>query len=318
MFAQIPETSSIHGLAGRQLGVMHRAQLAHHGFTESSISAQIDASRWQAFGEKVVLAQNSPPSRRQLMWLAVLDARGCALGSHTSLELANFRGFASEASRVHLIIPRGGKVTPLPGVQVHESRRLRLDQLVMTDGLPRTPSARSVLDAAAWQPYPRFAGVMVAAAVQQRVVTAEQLERALREVGRIRHKQFLREAVADAATGANAGGELDLARVCRRYGLTPPARQGKRRDTSGVWRFLDAEWDTPSGTVVLEVDGKQHMDAEHWESDMRRERAIVVSRKWVLRATNFEIRHDAEAVVRDLLALGVPPLQPSCQNFTAL
>jgi len=159
---------------------------------------------------------------------------------------------------------------------------------------------------------------MVAAAVQQRVVTAEQLERALREVGRIRHKQFLREAVADAATGANAGGELDLARVCRLYGLTPPARQGKRRDTSGVWRFLDAEWDTPSGTVVLEVDGKQHMDAEHWESDMRRERAIVVSRKWVLRATNFEIRHDAEAVVRDLLALGVPPLQPSCQNFTAL
>ena len=137
-------------------------------------------------GEEVVLLQNVPPDRRQLMWVAVLDAGECALGSHTSLELAGFKSFASEAEKIHLIIPRGDKVTRFGGVQVHESRRLHPEQAVVTDGLPRTPTAGAVLDAAAWQPYPRFAATMVAAAVQQRLVTAAELDAALRSVGRIR------------------------------------------------------------------------------------------------------------------------------------
>jgi len=148
---------------------------------------------------------------------------------------------------------------------------------------------------------------MVAAAVQQRLVTAQELDAALRAVGRIRHKKYLREAVADAAAGAQALGEIDLARVCRRFGLTEPRRQVPRRDESGVWRFLDAEWVLPNGeVVVLEVDGGYHMDAFSWQADMRRERSLVVGRKRVLRATNFEVRHEPAAVVRDLLALGVP------------
>ena len=155
-------------------------------------------------GEEVVLLQNAAPNRRQLMWVAVLDAGQCALGSHTSLELAGFRSFASEAELIHLVVPRGAKVTRFEGVRVHESRRLHPELTVFSDGLPRTPTARAVLDAAAWQPHPRFAVTMVAAAVQQRVVSAAELDEALRTVGRIRHKQFLREAVRDAAGGAHS------------------------------------------------------------------------------------------------------------------
>ncbi len=256
--------------------------------------------------EQVVLLQNAPPVRRQLMWVAVLDAGECALGSHTSLELAGFRSFATEAETIHLIVPRGAKVTRFPGVRVHESRRLYSGQTIFTLGLPRTPTARAVLDAAAWQPYPRFAATMVAAAVQQRLVSSAELDAALRTVGRIRHKQYLREAVADAAEGAQSLGELDLVRMCRRFGLLLPDHQVPRRDPSGVWRYLDAEWNLPGGDVVLEVDGKFHMDASSWQADMRRERSIVVGRRYVLRATNFEVRHEPEPLVRDLLALGVP------------
>ncbi|MFZ0529003.1 MAG: hypothetical protein WAL91_00530, partial [Propionicimonas sp.] len=283
-------------------------QLHQLGLSRAEVTAHLDAERWLAIGEKVVLLQNATPVRRQLIWAAVLDAGRCALGSHTSLELAGFRGFAAEATSIHLVIPRGHKVTPLAGVVVHESRRLQVAGLITTDGLPRTPTARSVLDAGAWQPSPRFAAIMVAAAVQQRVVTPAQLESALRTVGRIRHKQFLREAVRDASVGAHAGGELELARMCRRFGLVAPARQSQRRDPSGVTRYLDAEWDVPGGTVVLEVDGKHHLDAASWQADMRRERAIVVSRTWVLRATNHELRHDPASLVSDLHALGVPYL----------
>ena len=258
-------------------------------------------------GEGVVVLQNVPPDRRQLMWVAVLDAGKCALGSHTALELAGFRSFASEARKIHLVVPRGSKVTRFDGVQVHESRRLHPEQTVFAEGLPRTPTARAVLDAAAWQPYPRFAATMVAAAIQQRLVTPAQLDATLRAVGRIRHKQYLREAVADASDGAQALGELDLARMCRQFHLLPPVRQVPRRDSSGIWRYLDAEWRLAGGDiVVLEIDGKFHMDASSWQADMQRERSIVVGRKFVLRATNFEVRHEPASIVRDLRALGVP------------
>jgi hypothetical protein len=301
-----PELAS---LASSQAGVVHREQLASVGLGRHRIEANVRAERWLAIGQKVVLLQNAAPNRRQLMWVAVLDAGECALGSHTSLELGGFRGFASEAWLIHLVVPRGSKVTPLDGVQVHESRRLHPEQTVFTDGLPRTPTARSVLDAAAWQPHPRFAVAMVGAAVQQRLVTSDELDEALRTVGRIRHKQYLREAVRDAASGAHALGELELARMCRRFALAPPDRQVPRRDSSGVWRFLDAEWDLADGeVVVLEVDGTHHMDAFYWQADMRRERSIVVGRKRVLRATNHEVRHEPAYLVRDLLALGVPTL----------
>jgi hypothetical protein len=307
VYARVNQHPELEGLALRQRGVVHRRQFSWAGVSRHEVEAHLVAERWRGVGNEVVLLQNAPPNRRQLMWVAVLDAGECALGSHTSLELAGFSSFAAEAQLIHLVVPRGHKVTPLQGVRVHESRRLQPEQSVFTDGLPRTATPRSVLDAAAWQPHPRFAATMVAAAVQQRLVTPAELRDELRRVGRIRHKQYLREAVLDAAAGAHSAGELDLARMCRRFGLAAPDRQVPRRDASGVWRFTDAEWDLPHrGVAVLEVDGKQHMDAVHWQADMRRERAIVIGRRWVLRATNFEVRHEPFLLVRDLLALGVP------------
>lgn len=268
----------------------------------------MDAQRWIALGDKVLLLQNSPPSRRQLMWIAVLDAgSNSALCSHTSLELAGFKPFAEEAKQIHLLIPRGAKVTRFSGVVVHESRRLGEDRWMRHRGLSRTENARSVIDAAAWQPWPRFACLMLAAAVQQRICTPIELDHALSYVGRVHHKAYLRIALADIARGAHSLGELDVADICRRYGLVPPHRQRSRRDSHGKQRFLDCEWDLPSGEiVVLEIDGGHHMDVLHWQADMRRERGVVISRRWVLRATSLEVRLEPQLIISDLKAMGVP------------
>jgi hypothetical protein len=295
-------------IALRQLGVVHRDQFRVLDVSRNYVASQINARRWTAVGQNVVLLQNAPPLRMQLMWLAVLDAGDdVALGSHTSLELAGFKGFSRECDEIHLIVQRGARATPLPGVHVHESRRLGADDIVHAQGLPRTETARSVLDAAAWQPWPRFACLMVAAAVQQRLTTAARLDAAMRKVGRIRHKAYLRLAIADVAMGAESLGEIDLAQLCRKLGLLPPTRQSRRQEASGRWRYLDAEWDLPNGeVVVLEIDGRHHLDVAHWQADMKRERAIVVTRRWVLRATAFEMRLEAPAVFSDLRAMGVP------------
>jgi hypothetical protein len=310
MFPGTDHQEELRRLALRQRGVIHRDQFRSVDVSRAYVASHIDGCRWTAFGENVVLLQNAPPLRDQLMWLAVLDAgEDAALGSHTSLELAGFKGFSRESREIHLIVQRGSRATPMPGVRVHESRRLKVEDVVRTRGLPRTETARSVLDAAAWQPFPRFACLMVAAAVQQRLTTAARLDAAMQLVGRIRHKAYLRLAIADVAAGAESLGEIDLAHLCRKFGLVAPTRQAQRRDSSGQWRYLDSEWDLPSGgVVVLEVDGRHHLEVEHWQADMKRERSIVISRRWVLRATIFEMRLEAGSVFSDLRAMGVPTL----------
>jgi hypothetical protein len=46
----------------------------------------------------------------------------------------------------------------------------------------------------------------------------------------------------------------------------------------------------------------------HWQAEMKRERSIVITRRWVLRAAVFEIRLEAASVFSDLRTMGVPIL----------
>ncbi|MGH3502898.1 MAG: hypothetical protein ACRDQA_18695 [Nocardioidaceae bacterium] len=310
MYAATTSAPALATLAEAQCGVIRRDQMRSVGISHSFAAAQVRAQRWSEWGRNVVLLHNSTPSRRQLMWIVALDAGSpCALGSHTALELAGFRSFASEAAWVHLVVPRGAKCSTFPGVVVHESRRLKPEHLVTTDGPPRIETATAALDSAAWQPWPRFACAQLAAVVQQRLCTAADLDVALSRVGRVRHKRYMRLTLRDIAGGAEALGEIDMASLCRRFHLRQPDRQSIRQDASGRRRYLDCEWELDDGTiVVLEIDGAHHLEVQHWESDMKRERKVVISRRWVLRATNSEVRLEPGAVVADLVAMGVPRL----------
>jgi hypothetical protein len=293
-----------------------RSQLCGLGVTDDGIRAQVEGGRWQWWGSHVVVLHNAALTRYQLMWACVLDAGPtAALASHTALELAGFKPFAQEAGLIHLLISRGMKVSSHPAVAVHESRRLEPGRHTRYAGLPCTPIERSAIDAAAWQRWPRFACAMLAAVVQQRLSTPERLEAELGRVGRVRHKAHLRAALADIAGGAQALSELDLVALCRRFGLQRPTQQRRRRDRDGTLRYLDAEWVLSDGSLlVLEVDGGHHVEVGQWQEDIRRERAIVLSGRLVLRATSTEVRIEPHRVAADLRLAGVP----SCQNEPVL
>ena len=161
-------------LAARQAGVITRTQLRQVGVTEMFFEHQLAKQRWTAVEQGIVLLQNAPPTRRQSMWIALLDGGpSAALGSHTSLELHGFRGFATEADLIHVVALRGRHTMPLDGVVVHESRRLLKMPVGVVAHLRCIDPVISVIDAAAWQPYPRFAVTMLAAAVQQKFATVE-------------------------------------------------------------------------------------------------------------------------------------------------
>jgi hypothetical protein len=297
-------------LLRHQDGVATYAQLIGAGLTRDEIRAHVDAQRWQRHGRHCVLAHNARPTQRQVMWMALLDAPPpVALAGFSSLQLGGLRFFGAEPERLHVIVRRGATYHRFPGVQVHESRRFESWHIVWSEGVPHLPFPRSALDAAAWQPSRRYACAVLAAVVQQRICTPEELNDALRFVGRIRHKQAMRLAIHDIAGGAEALSEIDVAGLCRRFGLLPPRRQVMRRDRTGRKRYLDCEWRLPTGpVVVLEVDGSHHVEVGHWEADLKRERSLVATGRHVIRASAYEVRYEQAGLVADLVALGIPPL----------
>ena len=291
-----------------QDGVATYRQLMGVGMSRDEVRAYVDGGRWQRIARHCLVSHNSEPTRRQVMWVAVLDPPDLvALAGFTSLQLRGFTFFGREPELIHVVVQRGATYHRLPGVKIHESRRLRERDIVYESGLPCLSVPRSALDAAAWQPYPRYACGVLAAVVQQKLCTAQDLSGELPFVGRIRHKPYMRLAILDIGGGAEALSEIDIAAMCRRFGLQPPDRQRIRRDPQGRKRYLDCEWFLENGhVVVLEVDGSHHAEVQHWEADMKRERAVVISGRRVLRATANEARHDQAAIAADLRAIGVP------------
>lgn len=295
-------------LANRQAGVATRAELCASGLSPHRIGCQVAGRRWTAVTSQVILLHNHTPTRLQWMWIAIKDADPvAALASHSALERAGFKGFAEEALPIHLVVPRGAKTSNLPNVTVHESRRFLPEHIRSYSSTPCTEVNRSAVDAGAWQPWPRFAVAIMAAVVQQRVCTVPSLHQALDEVGKVRHRKIMRLALHDVGGGAEALSEIDIARMCRRFGLMAPRRQRVRRDRSGRKRFLDCEWDLPDGTVlVLEVDGAHHMEVAHWDDDIKRQRKVVARHRHLLRATAMQARFEQADLVADLVAMGVP------------
>lgn len=295
-------------LLRRQCGTAAMRQLVAAGLTRKLIGAQVSAKRWQRYGDHCVITHNFMPTRRQLMWLAVLEpANPVCLAGWSALETAGFKFFGRELDDIHVLVQRGNTSGHGKGIRVHESRRFAISDIDPQSRLPRTHLPRSSLDAAAWQPSIRYACALLAAVVQQRLCTASDLETELPRVGRVRHKAHMRLAIQDIAGGAEALSELDIAVMCRRFGLRPPERQRIRKEAQGRKRYLDCEWVLADGTiVVLEVDGGHHMRVEHWGKDMQRERGVVISGRRVLRATAFEARHQQPELAADLEAIGIP------------
>jgi hypothetical protein len=144
------------------------------------------------------------------------------------------------------------------------------------------------VDAAAWAP-------KLAAGVQQRLTRAAAVGSVLEQSPRVRRRELMLKALADVAGGAEALSELDFCALVRRFGLPEPDRQVIRADRQGR-RWLDAVWEKQR--VVAEIDGRWHMDAGAWWSDMRRDNELTVDGYRVLRFPAFVVRENPEVVAR--------------------
>ncbi len=155
--------------------------------------------------------------------------------------------------------------------------------------------------------YVRRAVGLLAACVQQRLTTADRLIATARQIRKLRHGAIFLPLLDDIAGGASRSQRSTSDACARVPGLAQPTRQAVRTDSDGRRRYLDCEWQLPDGRLVaLEVDGSFHLQVGNWWSDMKRERAVVLSRTTVLRCATIELRLEAWEVMADLRRAGVP------------
>lgn len=300
--------SSMSSTAARRLGKcprdpLHRVAalsgLIESGWTDSGVRAQLRAHRWQRFGRAVVL-HNGTPSAAEVRRIAVLNCGPRAvLTAFSAAEEFGLRGWEREPT--HVLVPGGAHIQRVPGLQVraHYTARWDTSAHLQVRGLHR--AAPALVLAASTFARPRPACGILAAGVQQRLVTASALRDALMARTRLRHRRVLMLAVDDIAQGAQALSEIDFARLCRRHRLPEPIRQAVRIEPDGRRRYLDAEWIRYDGRrVVAEIDGALHLAPRRWWNDQLRQNELVIMGDLLLRYPSIVIRTEEETVVGQL------------------
>lgn len=280
--------------------VVLAAELRAIGWTRHQITAQVAGQRWQRAGRSLVL-HNAELTAVEGHRVALLNAgRRAAFTAFTALELLGLTGWSRSAT--HVVLPAGAHVSRVPGHPLVAHYRADWESIELRRPGVHAP-APAALVAAASMRSSRAACAILAAAVQQRLVTAAHLATALRGAGRIRHRAVLTAAVRDIGQGSEALSEIDFVALCRRHRLPEPERQVIRRDSRGRRRYLDAEFRRrrDGRRVVVEIDGAVHLDVERWWSDQSRQNEITLDGDTlVLRFPSVALYTDELGVVQQL------------------
>ncbi|MFC7489972.1 MULTISPECIES: hypothetical protein [unclassified Knoellia] len=304
--ARIPD--DVTRLAKAQNGLLARRQLRALGLTWGHVLTHLLAERWAERSPVVVSTFTGELTREQRAWLGVLHAGPPAIvGGYTALELHGLKNWHRDA--ITVLVDDEEHLDRLEGIDWVRTRR-PLD-LWHSKGheLPMARVEPAALLCAAYSPHPRMAQGLLAAVVQQRLTTVPKLRDQMERMKPLKRAPRFRVVLAEIEGGAGSLAEIDVTRMCRDYGLPRPDRQKKRKDSVGRWRYTDCEWDLPDGTViVLEVDGAFHMEVEHWESDIKRERRITRRGRVVVRCTAREVRDEPFELAADLRSLGLAVL----------
>ena len=242
------------------------------------------------------MLHNGPLSRRQRWRIALVHCGPRALlTAFTAAEAFGLRGW--ERDTVHVLAANGTRRRrgcPLP-MRLHTDSNWDQVRQHRESVLQVLPDA--LLRAAVTFDLARPACGILAAAVQQRLVTPASLRAALVRAPRARHHAALIAAVEDIEQGAHALSEIDFARSCRHHRLPEPQRQAIRVDSSGRRRYLDAVWRRRDRRiVVVEVDGALHLAPSRWWDDQLRQNELMLGDALVLRFSSIVVRTEPALV----------------------
>jgi very-short-patch-repair endonuclease len=295
--SRVQQRAAVARLATEQHGVLSIAQLYEAGLTRAEVRAQVRAGRWRRAGSRAVVTFTGPLALPARHWVAVIEGGPrAALDGASALQAAGLTGFTIE--RIRVTVPPGARVRHRgSSLDVRQSRRWSPADVQPGSRPTRTRTPVAAVRAGLWAVSDRQAALVVTMAVQQRLLTAEQLADELLRVRRDKRRLLLHDVVLDLLGGVQSLGELDVLRGCRERGLPEPDAQVLRSTPRGTYH-LDFRWGR--WRVVLEVDGIQHAWAQQVVGDALRHNTIALSGDVVLRLPLLGLRVDPDAFFEQL------------------
>ena len=289
-------------IADSQCGVVALRDVVAAGVTPAQIRWRVASGRWQRPMRDALLLRPDPPSRVQLLWCAVESVGPDAyLAGATAAGVGGLRGHDS-ATEVTVVVPTGRRVAPRPGMTVRRTARLESVDVVRDELPRRTRPARSLVDLAEWAPGRDEARAALAAAVQQRLVTPDQLREALRRRGPITRRTLVADTADELEAAADAVVEVLYARMAAVFGL--PA--GRRRLTTafgGSARRLDVFYDEWQVNVQIDNGAAGGLGNGYGNDLVVADALPDVAGRWlVLRSSTRLLRESPEVVAAQVLA----------------
>jgi predicted transcriptional regulator of viral defense system len=285
-----PVDARIAALAGRQYGVISRAQLIAVGVGPHGISERVRTGRLHRL-HRGVFAVGQRSLRVEAHWLAAVLAcgTGAVLSHSTAAALWGLRPSASATA--HVTIPSRNGRPRRAGIRVHRSSRLALEEVTITEGIPVTTVARTLLDLADVLPMQALKRA-IDEAEYRRLFDLTSLTAAVQNSPGRRGGLVL-DLTSGPAQRTRSPLEDRLLDLIDRHGLPPP-RVGIR--IAGY--EVDFAW--PDHKLIVETDGgAAHRRRSAFESDRLRDRRTLRARFKTIRLTD-ESMDDEAAVVDDL------------------
>lgn len=254
---------------------------------------------WQNPARGVFTNHNGPLTAQQRDWVALLATPpGSVLGGLTALAYDDFDVFRRD--RPIVIAKTGASPVKYDDLDLHWSKYLDTRDVHPLRSPPRTRPARSVVDAASWEPTEHRARAIVLAAAQRGIVSTRQLREALTRRGACRHRGLIVESYLDAAGGIQSLPERDFDQIRTECRLPAPDRQAIVRRKDGKY-YLDARWQHLN--LSCEVHGIPHMRVENWDDDLLRLNEVTIRGDRTLVFSSYAIRRRSDTVKSQLLRM---------------
>jgi hypothetical protein len=280
-------------LIKRQSLVVTRRQALDCGLHPSALHRRAQAGgRWQEILPGIYLTVTGTPTPDQRDTAAVFYAgRGSTLTGAAALRR---HGMRVQSDSIDVLIPANRRRQSTSFVVIHRTRRLPPTVCYMGPVQYALP-ARAVADAARGLRDLGEVRAVVAAAVQSRRCTIEQLQAELKG-GPVHGSALFRAALAEVGEGARSGPEGELLGLIKRGRLPLPLLNARLYLGKELIARPDAWW--PDCGVVVEVDSRQwHLAPEDWEHTMRRHARMTALGILVLHFSPRQIRDEPYQVL---------------------
>jgi very-short-patch-repair endonuclease len=291
------------GLAGRQHGVVTRAQLIGLGLSASAIDRRLRAGRLHALGQGVYTVGHRVLSREGRWFAAVLYAGDGAVLSHQSA--ASLWGIQNrrDDARVDVITPRSSRSTPWI-----RRRHIRLgaDEMTQRRQIPVTTLARTIFDISAETSVEGLEGAIRQAEYLHRFRLCA-LERLLENRPARRGATTIKACLRRLGSGPRGRSrsrlETRFAAVIAKAALPQP-QLNALLDVGGLKVEADCLW--RKQRLIAELDGREvHRTGVAFEADRERDRRLRVAGWRVVRITWRQL-NDPTDLIADLHLLLSP------------